>query len=94
VAVVLSTTSSVLPILSLTFPLLGTGWQNTEYRSYEFDDPEGEDPEARIHETKTSWRRRRGSAIGLTPTEQQQMRAVLLEAFKRVYENGDGTPAK
>ncbi|KAI3393032.1 hypothetical protein diail_4808 [Diaporthe ilicicola] len=64
----------------------GTGWDNTEYRSYEFDEPEGDDAEARIHETKPSWRRRRGSAIGLTPTEQQQMRAVVIEAYRKELE--------
>lgn len=71
--------------------LAGTGWDNTEYRSYEFDDPEGDDPEARIRETKPSWRKRRGSAIGLTSTEQQQMRAVVIEAYKKEfgYPNGD-----
>lgn len=74
----------------------GTGWNNTEYRSYEFDEPEGDDAEARIHETKPSWRRRRGSATGLTATEQQQRRAVLIEAFKREYgyENDNGTAAE
>lgn len=72
--------------LKLTERSLGTGWDNTEYRSYEFDDPESDDTEARIHETKPSWRRRRGSAIGLTPTEQQQMRAVVIEAYRKEFE--------
>ncbi|KAK2599861.1 hypothetical protein N8I77_011583 [Diaporthe amygdali] len=72
----------------------GTGWDNTEYRSYEFDEPEGDDSEARLHETKPSWRRRRGSAIGLTSTEQQQMRAVVIEAYKKEFENVNGTAAK
>ncbi|KAG6361386.1 hypothetical protein INS49_009613 [Diaporthe citri] len=69
----------------------GTGWVNTEYRSYEFDNPEGDDSEARIHETKPSWRRRRGSAIGLTSTEQQQLRAVFIEAYRKEF--GDASAA-
>lgn len=54
-----------------------TGWQNTECRSYEFKDPTGEDPDAKLQETKSSWRRRRGSAVGLTDTEHRQMRQVV-----------------
>ncbi|KAH7029530.1 histidine phosphatase superfamily, partial [Microdochium trichocladiopsis] len=58
-------------------PGRGTGWFNTELRSYEFADPSGQDPNASLQETKPSWRRRRGSQAPLTATEQVQMR----EAF-------------
>ncbi|KAL2135772.1 hypothetical protein VTI74DRAFT_6977 [Chaetomium olivicolor] len=53
----------------------GTGWENTEWRSYEFVEEDGE--EARLRETRVSWRRRRGSEKGLTETEQMELRAVV-----------------
>ncbi len=56
-------------------PEKGTGWQNTEWRSYEF--VEGEDEEAGLRETGASWRRRRGSAVGLTETEQMELRVAV-----------------
>ena len=56
-------------------PVKGTGWENTEWRSYEFVEVEG-DTDAALRETRVSWRRRRGSAIGLTETEQMELRAV------------------
>jgi hypothetical protein len=56
---------------------IATGWANTECRSYEFKDPTGQDPDAALQETKSSWRRRRGSAIPLTETEHQQMREMV-----------------
>ncbi|KAH8887670.1 phosphoglycerate mutase [Thozetella sp. PMI_491] len=63
-------------------PTRGTGWENTEYRTYEFVDPSGADPEARLQETKASWRSRRGSAKGLTETEQQQLRIALQRSMQ------------
>ncbi|KAK3349353.1 histidine phosphatase superfamily [Lasiosphaeria hispida] len=54
----------------------GTGWSNTEYRTYEFADGTGADPEASLKETGGSWKWRRGSAIELTETEQMEMRAA------------------
>jgi len=50
----------------------GTGWLNTELRTYEFADPSGQDANASLRETKPSWRRRRGSEVPLTSTEQLQ----------------------
>ncbi|EON99762.1 putative phosphoglycerate mutase family protein [Phaeoacremonium minimum UCRPA7] len=67
-------------------PARGTGWQNTEYRSYEFVDPEGDDDVASLRETKPSWRRRRGSAIGLTETEQRELRAVVTRQMEEEFE--------
>ncbi|KAL2264650.1 hypothetical protein VTJ83DRAFT_7160 [Remersonia thermophila] len=74
----------------------GTGWANCEWRTYEFvsDEEEGgeeNDGEARLRETRESWRRRRGSATGLTETEQMELRAAM--AGKMVEEwgvEGDG----
>ncbi|KAI0133836.1 histidine phosphatase superfamily [Xylariales sp. AK1849] len=54
-------------------PGKGTGWHNTECRSFEFQDPTFRDPDASLKETKPSWRARRGSAIPLTETEQRQL---------------------
>lgn len=62
--------------------VVGTGWENTEWRSYEFVEPTGNDDEASIRETEESWRRRRGSAKPLGETEQQQARAAVIEAMR------------
>lgn len=72
----------------------GTGWENTEYRSYEFVEPAGEDTQASIRETKTSWRRRRGSSNPLTETEQQQLRSVVVARYNEHYETINGAPAQ
>ncbi|ROW03028.1 hypothetical protein VMCG_05811 [Cytospora schulzeri] len=72
----------------------GTGWANTECRSYEFVEPEGDDSEAKVQETKPSWRRRRGSAIALTDTEQQQLRSVIVGKYNEHFETINGAPTK
>ncbi|KAL2260206.1 hypothetical protein VTK26DRAFT_5868 [Humicola hyalothermophila] len=59
-------------------PEAGTGWRNTEWRTYEFvDEEEGDDGDARLRETAGSWRKRRGSEAGLTETEQRELRSVV-----------------
>lgn len=77
----------------------GTGWMNTEWRSYEFvHDGTGkdEDEEASIIETEGSWKRRRGSEVPLTETERRELRAVLIEGVQKqldameVANNGNG----
>ena len=72
----------------------GTGWENTEYRSYEFADPSGEDETASLRETKESAERRRGNATELSATEQRELRAVeqgnLQKLFDAVEQNGTG----
>ncbi|KAI0382130.1 phosphoglycerate mutase-like protein [Hypomontagnella monticulosa] len=72
----------------------GTGWENTELRSYEFEDPTGQDPNASLKEIQTSWRRRRGSAIPLTETEQLEIRlafeAMIEEEFQ-IDSSDDGS---
>ncbi|KAI1129385.1 histidine phosphatase superfamily [Nemania abortiva] len=57
-------------------PGRGTGWENTEYRSYEFVDKTGQDPNASIQELPESRRRRQGSEIPLTETEKREMWAA------------------
>jgi broad specificity phosphatase PhoE len=58
-------------------PTRATGWNNCEYRSYQFIDPTGEDEEAALAETPDSWRRREGMQIAPTQTEQREMRSVV-----------------
>jgi hypothetical protein len=55
---------------------LATGWENAEYRSYEFADPTGEDPGASLKETSESWERRRGREIQPTETEQRELMGI------------------
>lgn len=68
----------------------GTAWENTEYRSYEFINPDGDDPEASLRETKASWRRRRGSAMPLTEAEQLQARSVVVDGMRAEFEKALG----
>lgn len=62
---------------------VGTGWNNTECRAYEFADPTYQDPGASLKETATSWRQRRGSAGPLTETEQKQLREAFSERLRQ-----------
>lgn len=55
---------------------LGTGWKNTEFRSYTFADANGEDQNASIVETAESRKRRNGQEIPLTREEQTNLRRV------------------
>ncbi|KAK0641052.1 histidine phosphatase superfamily [Cercophora newfieldiana] len=66
-------------------PDMGTGWANTECRSYEFVEPEGVDGDAKLKETSASWRMRRGSATGLTETEQMEIRIALKGRLKEEF---------
>jgi broad specificity phosphatase PhoE len=50
----------------------GTGWENTEWRSYEFVEGSGE---ASLRETRESRERRRGTERGLTADEQRELKA-------------------
>ncbi|CCF34785.1 CtnF protein, partial [Colletotrichum higginsianum] len=59
-----------------------TGWENTEFRSYEFADPTGQDPNAFLTETQESWERRQGD--NSRPTLEQQ--AELRQTFYREME--------
>ncbi|KAI0112414.1 histidine phosphatase superfamily [Nemania sp. FL0031] len=62
-------------------PGRGTGWVNTEYRSYQFVDQTGQDPNASFEELPESRRRRQGSEIPLTDTEMREMRAAYETTF-------------
>jgi broad specificity phosphatase PhoE len=63
----------------------GTGWDNTEWRVYEFVE---EGDEARLGETKESYRARRGSMKGLTETEQRELKAAVGELIKKEFGGG------
>ncbi|KAK0739117.1 histidine phosphatase superfamily [Apiosordaria backusii] len=65
----------------------GTGWANTEWRTYEV--VEEDDGEVKLRERTDSWRRRRGSAAGLTETEQMELRAAFGEAVEKEFGNGN-----
>lgn len=60
----------------------GTGWANTEYRSYEFvDQTEGRGGQASIRETRSSREERRGSEIPLSREEQTQLRGIAIQSW-------------
>ncbi|KAH8601150.1 histidine phosphatase superfamily [Bisporella sp. PMI_857] len=62
---------------------VGTGWANTEFRAYEF---ENEEEEASIIETKESRERRRGDEQPLSKDEQKRLRdAAQKEALEKGY---------
>ncbi|KAI1079994.1 phosphoglycerate mutase [Whalleya microplaca] len=61
---------------------MSTGWKNTEFRSYQFADPTGDDPEARLIETEESWQRRQ--AANDRPNKEEQ--AELQRTFFRQLE--------
>ncbi|TGJ88202.1 hypothetical protein E0Z10_g602 [Xylaria hypoxylon] len=83
--VALVTHGGILHFLTEDCELLaGTGWDNTEYRSYEFADETGQDPNASLKELPESLRRRQGSEIPLTDTEKREMRA----AYESVMNEG------
>ncbi|KAI6088683.1 phosphoglycerate mutase-like protein [Hypoxylon rubiginosum] len=69
----------------------GTGWDNTELRSYVFEDPTGQDPNASLKETNPSWRRRRGSAIPLTETEQTQIQQAFQARLAEETQNREAS---
>lgn len=54
----------------------GTGWGNTEYRSYSFADGTFEDPNASMEELPESRLRRQGHEIPLTDAENRELRAA------------------
>jgi hypothetical protein len=68
--------------------VLGTGWENTEHRSYQFFDMN--DPNASIKETSPSRRQRRGSAIPLTHAEQVQLQQAFSQELEEEYHRLSG----
>ncbi|MCJ1463831.1 hypothetical protein MMC07_002440 [Pseudocyphellaria aurata] len=63
---------------------IGTGWMNTEFRSYHFIDAEADDEEdnASIIETAESSRRRKGKEMPLTKAERLQIRETALKTWE------------
>ncbi|KAI0394232.1 phosphoglycerate mutase-like protein [Xylariaceae sp. FL0594] len=63
-------------------PGRGTAWENTEYRSYEFADKTGQDPNASIVELPESRRRRYRGAQPQPPTDAE------MRALRHTFETG------
>ncbi|KAI1260149.1 phosphoglycerate mutase-like protein [Xylariaceae sp. FL1019] len=59
----------------------GTAWENTEYRSYQFVDKTGADPNATLEELPESRSRRKGTETRVTKAEQRSMRAAYESAL-------------
>ena len=59
----------------------GTGWANTEYRTYRFPDPRDEN--ASLEETSKSRERRRGTEKPLSKTEQMELRQTTHKNWER-----------
>ncbi|RDW75348.1 phosphoglycerate mutase-like protein [Coleophoma cylindrospora] len=68
----------------------GTGWANTEWRSYQFVDQEGKDANASLKETPESRIRRVGHEHPLSEAEQRNLRSSAEEGWK---ESGFQKPA-
>ncbi|KAG4032812.1 hypothetical protein MFRU_006g02760 [Monilinia fructicola] len=62
---------------------VGTGWSNTEYRSYHFSTPGLRDPDAALTETQESRRRRKGAERALTADEQRTLKLVAEDGWQR-----------
>ncbi|TFA99775.1 hypothetical protein CCMA1212_008380 [Trichoderma ghanense] len=61
--------------ITSTYP---TSWTNCEYRTYQFVDPTGQDPDAQLRETDESWRRRHGSLKVPSEEEQRELRQMMV----------------
>ncbi|KAH6999110.1 phosphoglycerate mutase [Ilyonectria sp. MPI-CAGE-AT-0026] len=59
-------------------PARATAWENTEFRSYHFSDPEGCDPEAWLRETEASWEQRHDNLARPTQKDQERLREIFL----------------
>ncbi|KAI1337083.1 phosphoglycerate mutase-like protein [Xylariaceae sp. FL0016] len=85
--VVLVTHGGILHFLTEDFDGVildhGTGWANTEHRSYKFADLTGQDSNATLVETRASHRQRRGSTVPLGETEQMQLRVAYEASLER-----------
>jgi len=67
---------------------VGTGWQNTEFRSYNFR--HGDDENASLVETEESRIRRAGHETALTEDEQRQLRSTAESRWKESgYQSSD-----
>ncbi|KAL0941733.1 phosphoglycerate mutase family protein [Colletotrichum truncatum] len=54
-----------------------TGWENTEFRSYNFVDSTGKDESAHLTETQESWERRQGENARPTPEQQAELQRTF-----------------
>ena len=61
--------------------VIGTGWANTEFRSYQFTEETGDN--ASIVETAFSRERRRGTEKPLSKTEQMELRETTHKAWEK-----------
>ena len=71
----------------------GTGWENTEWRSYELvaeaKRQDGEvNVDVKLKETEESWAKRKGTAKPLTETEQLELMTAVDERLRQEF--GDG----
>lgn len=62
---------------------VGTGWSNTEFRSYNFRDAEYTDSNASIEETRESRSRRKGSEKSLSVEEQRNLKLVAENGWQK-----------
>ena len=70
----------------------GTGWANTEYRSYEFVD--GHEENAKLKETVESRKRRAGSEHPLSADEQRNLRMSAEKDWHKAGFQGESGGAK
>ncbi|KAL6874924.1 phosphoglycerate mutase-like protein [Trichoderma novae-zelandiae] len=68
--------------ITSTYP---TSWTNCEYRTYQFVDPTGQDPEAELRETDESWRRRHGSLKAPTAKEERELREMMVRELSPFF---------
>jgi hypothetical protein len=64
---------------------VATSWRNCEYRTYQFVDPTGQDPDAQLRETDESWRRRHGSLKVPTAEEQRELRQLMVRELSPFF---------
>ncbi|CAD6447530.1 a91fb390-1aa4-400c-8e4a-4b264905ef70 [Sclerotinia trifoliorum] len=62
---------------------VGTGWSNTEFRSYTFRDAEYSDVNASIEETRESRDRRKGSEKSLSLEEQRNLKLAAENGWQK-----------
>jgi broad specificity phosphatase PhoE len=70
----------------------GTGWANTEYRSYEFVD--AGDESASLAETRSSRLARKGKEIPLSADEQRELKAAAEREWRESGFQSEGESAK
>ncbi|KAK1238331.1 hypothetical protein MKX07_006477 [Trichoderma sp. CBMAI-0711] len=68
--------------ITSTYP---TSWTNCEFRTYQFVDPTGQDPDAQLRETDESWRRRHGSLKVPTAEEQRELRQLMVRELSPFF---------